>query len=449
MRGLSIWLLCVLLVACAGSAGSAPPSIRRDAGSTDLPSLRDQSDPTDRLADDIASDGAVSDAPADIPMRGVPYVGRAPSNRLLVIDGATMFVTSDKVRYGWGDGLGGALGQRWAGPGPRPPRRTVERVDLDEERYHHDFSPDGICRWRKAGGGPVQCWGWLGIDRIQTQLFVPEPRDEAFSDADLVEVIGCASRSDGVWCWPPRNHQRPDFVPVATRRYDRPFCTFLPNRRGLNIPPTRCGYDCGRQQIVCNGLWWTHELARDDAGSPADLGTLDNYGWIVPFRDVASIGYVGGTTFHVTRSDGTLWCRGGCGGDRVGTFGPPRDEFRQVLGLPPVVYAEGATPAPGLDARTYHGCALLRDGTVTCWGGCSPQIGGGRCTGDRNTLLVIERVGGLTNVVELAMNDVLSCVRTADEQVWCWGDNGEHAVHPAMDARLIWEPVRVEMPPRS
>ena len=446
MRGLSIWLLCAFFVACAGSAGSAPPSTRRDAGSTDLSSFLDRSDLTDRPSDDLASDGTIIDAPADVPERRIPYVSRAPSNRLLVLGGATMFVTADKVRYGWGDVLEGVLGQRI--PDPLPPRRRVERVDLDEERYHHDFSPDGICRWRKVGGGPVQCWGWLGVSRIQIQLFVPEPRDEAFSNADLVEVIGCASRADGVWCWPPRNHQRPDFVPVATRRYDRPFCTFIPTRRGLGLPLTRCGYDCGRQQIVCNGRWWTYEIAGDDAGSPGDLGTLDNYGWVVPFRDVVSIGYPGGTTFLVTRSDGTLWCRGPCGGDRVGTFGPSHDDFRQVLGLPPVVYAEGGSPNPGRDAGSYSACALLRDGTVTCWGGCSPQLGGGRCILDRNTVHVVERVGGLTNVVELALNGSVACVRTADKQVWCWGDNSGHAVQPELDTRLIWEPVRVEMPTR-
>jgi len=213
---------------------------------------------------------------------------------------------------------------------------------------------------------------------------------------------------------------------------------------------TRCGYDCERQRIACRGQWWTFEVFSNDAGTPGYLGDIDNYGWTLPVRDVVAIGSPGPGLFYVVRSDGTLWCRGGCGGDRAGTFGQPHDDFRQVLGLPPVAFADGiATRDPQHAADNNRVCALLRNGTVTCWGICSPQLGGGLfCVRDRNILHVVENVGGLTNVVELAMNPLVTCVRTADEQVWCWGDNSAHSVHPAMDARLIWEPVRVEMPPR-
>lgn len=443
MRGLLAWLLCLLVVACANTAGNVPPT-QRDAGVADLAPPIDRTPPTDIASD---ADDASIDAPAEATAPRVPYVARVPGVRLHVWEGGVMFVTADKVRYGWGDGLENLLGQRL--PNPPPRRRVVERLELDEETWRYDFSDDGICRWRIAGGGPLQCWGWLGLpDRIQVNFFTPTPTAQPVSDVDLASATRCASRADGVWCWPPLDYRQPDLRPVATRRYDRPFCTFLrgwlPDRNGF----INCGYDCERQRIACRGRWWTHEFAMNDAGVPTELGTLDDFGWFVPTGEVTAIGYTGGTTAWIVRPDGTLWCRGGCGGDRVGTFGPAHDDFRQIQGLPPVAFAEGGgATSPELGVPSYA-CALLRDGTVTCWGSCMPQLGGGRCIFNRRELMVVERVGGLTNVAEFSTDGYTVCARTADEQVWCWGGNRDHAAHPAMDATDIWSPVRVEMPPR-
>ena len=67
-----------------------------------------------------------------------------------------------------------------------------------------------------------------------------------------------------------------------------------------------------------------------------------------------------------------------------------------------------------------HGCAILRDETVRCWGeNQHGEVGDGTQV-DR---LVPTTVIGLTRVRQLALGFRHSCALRSDGGVRCWGDN--------------------------
>jgi alpha-tubulin suppressor-like RCC1 family protein len=84
------------------------------------------------------------------------------------------------------------------------------------------------------------------------------------------------------------------------------------------------------------------------------------------------------------------------------------------------VAVSGMTAAVSVSGGFYHTCALLRDGTVQCWGeNDSGQIG--------NTLAysnVPVTVSGIANAVAVSAGAFHSCALLSNGTVQCWGRNG-------------------------
>ncbi len=87
----------------------------------------------------------------------------------------------------------------------------------------------------------------------------------------------------------------------------------------------------------------------------------------------------------------------------------------------------GGTPTK-LTAGSAHTCALLDDGTVSCWGfGARGQLGYGNVTniGDNETPASAGKVNVGGTVVDIAAEGNHTCVVLDDGRVKCWGDAGE------------------------
>lgn len=98
--------------------------------------------------------------------------------------------------------------------------------------------------------------------------------------------------------------------------------------------------------------------------------------------------------------DGSMWCWG----NRAST------PFRQ----------SGVNNATALAAGNSHLCALIVDGTVRCWGNnYSGQLG----DGTTNWRIDPVPVTGLRNVVTLAAAGSHTCAATTDGLAYCWGSN--------------------------
>lgn len=88
-----------------------------------------------------------------------------------------------------------------------------------------------------------------------------------------------------------------------------------------------------------------------------------------------------------------------------------------------------------------HACALLRGGTVRCWGDNSRgQLGDG--TRDERTRPT--PVMGLTGVTRIFAGERHSCALRGGGEVWCWGDNMDGQIGPPATDVFRTAPARVD-----
>ena len=121
-------------------------------------------------------------------------------------------------------------------------------------------------------------------------------------------------------------------------------------------------------------------------------------------------------------ADGTVTC---WGYNSDGELGGGDTSNRNV----PVAVAGGAhtnKTVTQITAGTYHTCALISDGTATCWGDNSyGQLGNGSNT-DSNVPVAVTG-GALANktVTDITGGEFHTCALISDGTVTCWGNNSD------------------------
>jgi hypothetical protein len=162
----------------------------------------------------------------------------------------------------------------------------------------------------------------------------------------------------------------------------------------------------------------------------------------VPLTDIVSIA-LGGGTGYIVKSDGTVWGWGSSAfnalADGTESAGPdkPLGQIPGVVGVTQVA------------AGQNHACALLGDGTVTCWGypnkhqlatpiaglagitavyamsqrdrTCAVSNNGTQCWGDDLTPKPVPELASITKIAGRSH----SCALDTNGVVWCWGDHND------------------------
>ncbi len=85
---------------------------------------------------------------------------------------------------------------------------------------------------------------------------------------------------------------------------------------------------------------------------------------------------------------------------------------------------------------SYHSCARLSDGTVSCWGNNQGgALGLGTTDSDRHTAVVVP---GLAGVAQVSAGSAHTCARTSANAVYCWGSgpigDGVNTIKPSPTA---------------
>ncbi len=112
-------------------------------------------------------------------------------------------------------------------------------------------------------------------------------------------------------------------------------------------------------------------------------------------------------------ADGTVWCWGRNTNGQLGEAASGEESATPVQ-------VAGLSNVQAVSAGNSHTCAVLADGTVSCWGGGWPGTLGNES--GENSIRPVPVVG-LTDAVAVSAGGVHTCALRRDGTVWCWGPN--------------------------
>jgi alpha-tubulin suppressor-like RCC1 family protein len=162
--------------------------------------------------------------------------------------------------------------------------------------------------------------------------------------------------------------------------------------------------------VLCWGTQTNGELG-EGQGAPATGGSAAP----VTVAGVSSAVQVASGGAHTCAVDqgGAVWCWGDNEFGQLAQPQPATGNFTTAVQVP------GLGAAAHVVAGDTHTCALLRSGTVSCWGNnASGQLGDGTTTNRFAPTDV-----GLTGVVEVEAGAFQTCARQSNGAISCWGDD--------------------------
>lgn len=244
------------------------------------------------------------------------------------------------------------------------PLAPVEALALSENEYR------GGHACAKLMGGDLRCWGENDFGQLGDGTTVAKPSPTAVSAlAGIVLDIAVSSGAQGSSCAVLTNGQ------------------------------IHCWGGNGEGQLG-DGTQVAHA-----APAPATVS--------VPATSI-----VAGSDFYcATFMDGAVRCWGNNSNGQLGVTSMMVPRY-----LLPTVVA-GVTAPLALAAGEDFVCALLGNGTVSCWGDNGDgQLGIGMASTTPQQVLPVA-VSGLSNVVQLGAGQNHACARTMTGDVHCWGAN--------------------------
>ena len=268
--------------------------------------------------------------------------------------------------------------------------------------------------------GTVACWGRNNNGQLGTGNNIDSNTPVAVTGGALAGKTvtqiaaetdhACALISDGtVACWGLNSNGQ-----LGTGDYNN-----------SNIPVAITGDALAGKTVNQITAGFNRTCAVVSDGTVACWGGGDSYtpvavtGGALANKTVTQV-TAGGGHMCALISDGTVACWGSNTEGQLGTG----DDNNSSTPVAANVGALAGKTVTEISAGQYHTCALISNGTVSCWGyNQSGQIGNGN-TNNTNTPVAITS-GALTNktVTQITAGYNYTCALISDGTVACWGDN--------------------------
>ena len=299
------------------------------------------------------------------------------------------------------------------------------------------------------GGGSVTCWGFNGAGMLGDQTVLDEASPVAVSGlTNTVSAVAaghghaCALYvGGGMACWGDNYYGE---IGDGTNTNDLSAVSVLGVTGVSAIAPgvgdaTLVEHTCA---LLANN---TVQCWGDDTYGELGDGTTTSRPTAASVQGLSgTISAIAAGGYHtcVVLASGVVEC---WGGNTYGQLGNSSTTNSST----PVTVAGLAGPAIGIAAGDQHTCALLRTGTVQCWGFNSQgQLGTGVATTGSPFGITSPgsagQVAGLSGVTQISAGGAHTCALVgANGPVMCWGYNGSGQLGngTTVDA---YEPVAVQ-----
>ncbi|MBL8603385.1 MAG: hypothetical protein JNK72_15780 [Myxococcales bacterium] len=286
----------------------------------------------------------------------------------------------------------------------------------------------------RLADGTIRCWGYNGQGNLGDGTTTQRTTPVTVSGVSTAVSVGsyyrhtCAALSNGaVQCWGDNGYGQLGDSTQVDRRLPVPVLYLSVNDQvcqGTEGAPS--AESCDGADNDCDGFTDDVSFSACNACAPptascsTGVGACNNTGTMVCGTDASRSVAVGALHSCALLRDGTVRCWGYNG---YGNLGDGTTTQR----VNPVSVLDPNTSAPLRGVANLHGgyyfnCARMEGGTVRCWGyNGYGQLGDGTST-NRATAGV--NVSGLTNAVQIAVGQHHVCALRRDGTVWCWGYNG-------------------------
>ena len=288
--------------------------------------------------------------------------------------------------------------------------------------------------------GSISCWGYdgegqLGNGQFSDAVYVPEPvlwgvNSSAGLTAMSISageshtcVLAFNSYGSGVSCWGSTTQQQASASWWSNGPLEEP--SSLITLGSQYIQPV--ALDSGTEHscaVLSDGnltCWGSNNMGQIGASPSQIPSTSPQYS---NFVDMSSFGHVkaiglGGDHSCAIVVNGSVAC---WGNNSVGQLG--RGYTNAYDSVPWYVQPFGQNrKAIAIDAGGNTTCALLNDGSVSCWGaGDMGQLGNNN-TADFNSPQEVSSFPGNQDAVSVAVGRLHGCVLLSDQNMSCWGDN--------------------------
>lgn len=260
--------------------------------------------------------------------------------------------------------------------------------------------------------GTVRCWGTNYVGQIGdgTMDGTPAPKAvQGISTAIGVAVGGfhnCALLSDRtVRCW---GRNQDGQVGNGDNTTDARTPQVVSGLSGVATVAAGGYHSCALMPDSTVRCWGRNTRGQLGAGNDTPF-----YSTPVAVTGMTTAIAVSGGFYHTCAllRDGTVQCWGDNDSGQIGSTLPYSNTPTTVAGV------DGAV---AISAGAFHSCALLSDGSAHCWGrNDSGQLGNGTTANSSSPVVV----AGLSGGTSIGAGGIHSCAILADGSARCWGWN--------------------------
>ena len=269
------------------------------------------------------------------------------------------------------------------------------------------------------GDGTIWCWGRNEGGQLGNGTFdsTSIPTQVALIDDAVTVSLGdyhsCALKAGGdVDCWGQNYEGQLGIGSYLLSSIPEPVLM------ALSAIKVDAGFDHTCAVVVDGGQFSTVCWGMNGRlGNGLNVGSTFPVAVLAPVRGV-SAGDTHSCGIHV--ADGNPWCWG------FNAFAQIGDGTTDPALAPVIVAPPNSLSVTQVGAGENHSCALLTDGTVSCWGKNGfGALGTDSTNPSWQSSIVPIAVAGLpsASVIQLAVGQNTSCVVTDTHYAYCWGHN--------------------------